>query len=114
MDTEKKGFVLYVDMLENLQGLTHEQLGRLLLVLFDFAKALAEEREDQAAALQRHPELDPAAGMAFKFIANAIRRDTQVWRQKHERYQQAAMSRAAERRARTMGEDAWDYVRRDT
>ena len=69
-----------------------------------------------------------AARMAFSFMAKSIRRDTEKWREKHVRYQQAAQQRwqdtarsrqesgAVPRKAREQadskgGGDIWKYVR---
>ena len=102
----KKSFVLYFDMLDSVRRLSCDQAGYLFLALFEYARAAAEEDWDREAVLARFPDMEPAARMAFSFMAEAIRRDTEKWLAKHERYRQAAITRAMERRVRAIsGED---------
>lgn len=90
--------------------------------------AEAEAPAEEDAVLNQHPEMGVAARMAFSFMAKSIRRDTEKWREKHVRYQQAAQQRwqdtarsrqesgAVPRKAREQadskgGGDIWKYVR---
>ena len=60
--------------------------------------------------LERHPDMTPVTRMAFAFIGETIRRDTEKWREKHERYAKAARRRRQESAARDPGDEAWGYV----
>lgn len=86
----KKSFMLYFDMDTALSALSDQQRGILLSVLFEYA---AGDGGPGERTLSRYAELEPEARMAFLFIAKTIHRDTEKWRQKQERYQQAAQKR---------------------
>ena len=105
--TEKKSFLLYFDTYPSIADLPAEQRGELFSALFEYALAEAESPEPigQSAVLDRHPEMSVAARMAFSFMAKTIQRDTEKWRQKHVRYQQAAQQRLldAAQRQRDLG-----------
>ena len=66
----KKGFVLYYDYAEQLDLLTDEQRGRLLMALLQYGATGIE------------PELDGMAKMAFAFIAKQMDRDAAAYEEK--------------------------------
>ena len=104
----KKSFLLYFDALESIRQLPYDQVGQLLLALIQYAQAASEEAWDQTAVLAQFPDMNDAARMAFSFMADAVRRDTEKWLAKHRRYRQAALVRAAERREREAADlDLW-------
>lgn len=98
MRNEKKGFVLYFDMEHSIQCLPPDQRGYLLTALYRYAKDAAEADLMPETALDAFPELSPEARMAFRFMADAVRRDTEKWKQSRERYRMAALERARESR----------------
>lgn len=104
----KKSFVLYFDMLPGISALPPAQRGELLSALFVYAEAEAEGPAEQAAVLAQYPDMAPETRMAFQFIAETIRRDTEKWREKHERYVNAARARAEKERA-GRNDDIWKY-----
>ena len=90
----KKSFVLYFDAYPCLEWLPADQRGELFSALFEYARETAEGRMEMGPVLERHPDMTPVTRMAFAFIGETIRRDTEKWREKHERYRQAAQQRA--------------------
>ena len=118
-ETGKKSFVLYFDAYPNIAGLPAEQKGELFSALFEYAMAEAGAPAEEDVVLNQHPEMGVAARMAFSFMAKSIRRDTEKWREKHVRYQQAAQQRwqATARSRRAAGQaaavdvqEAWKYI----
>lgn len=95
---EKKSFVLYFDMFPGIAGLPPAQRGELLSALFTYAQAEAEAPTEQDAIFDRYPEMAPETRMAFRFMAETIRRDTEKWREKRARYVKAARDRAEKNR----------------
>ena len=97
LSSDKKGFVLYFDMERGIRCLTAEQRGHLLSALYRYAREVSEGTipPDTERLLNGFPELAPEGRMAFRFMAEAIRRDTERWRQRRENYRQAARDRAA-------------------
>lgn len=93
MSSEKKGFVLYFDACRSLAGLEPAQRGYLLTALYRYAEAASREAVSPAAALRELPELEPAARMAFLFMAGAVQRDTEKWRVQQEKRRAAALER---------------------
>ena len=98
MKNDKKGFVLYFDMLDCLQCLSPEQRGYLFTALYRYAKDAAETDLLPETALDAFPQLCPEARMAFRFMADAVRRDTEKWKRSRERYRMAALERVREAR----------------
>lgn len=107
----KKSFVLYFDCFCSVSTLAMEQRGELFSALFEYAmeiaKESAKESVSQEAILLRYPNMSAEARMAFCFIAETIRRDTEKWWQKHERYAKAARERISKRQEENIGQ----YVR---
>ena len=128
-ETEKKSFVLYFDTYFSISALPAEQ--RELRSPPCSSTPWRRPRRPQRRMLfcNQHPEMGVAARMAFSFMAKSIRRDTEKWREKHVRYQQAAQqrwqdtARSSGRRAGQSpgrpgnrlisegGGDIWKYVR---
>ena len=98
MKSEKKGFVLYFDTLDCLQCLSPDQRGHLFTALYRYAKDAAEADLPPETALDAFPQLCPEARMAFRFMADTVRRDTAKWKRSRERYCLAAQERAREAR----------------
>ena len=100
----KKGFILYLDNLHCLKALTDPQLGLLFRALAGYAAAAAEGGPEETVApaemAARFPDMDPAAAMAYSFIAETIHRDTLKWKEKQQNYSAAAKERERERRSR--------------
>ena len=106
----KKSFVLYFDAYPCLEWLPADQRGELFSALFEYARETAEGRMEMGPVLERHPDMTPVTRMAFAFIGETIRRDTEKWREKHERYAKAARRRRQESAAQDPGDEAWGYV----
>lgn len=98
MRNEKKGFVLYFDMEHSIQCLPPDQRGYLLTALYRYAKDAAEADLMPETALDAFPQLSPEARMAFRFMADAVRRDTAKWNQRRENCRLAALERVRESR----------------
>ena len=97
----KKSFVLYFDAYRCLIQLPVDQRGELITALFEYAREAAERPEaEPGELLARHPAMTAETWMAFSFLAETIRRDTEKWREKHTRYAQAALRREREPRPR--------------
>ena len=122
MTGEKKGFVLYFEMYTSIAVLPAEQRGELLSAMYEYAQEVVKREVPMEEVIQRHPQMTVETQMAFRFIAESIRRDTEKWREKHERYSQAAKARheqkgnddlkkyIARMRRKTEESSAWDYV----
>ena len=88
MSDQKKSFLLYQDAAPVLRQLTAAQRGDLLLALYDYAERICQKDMPLVqAALDSG--LDPAAQTAFLFMAAAIRRDTEKWRNRKASRQEA-------------------------
>jgi len=94
MSSGKKSFVLYFDSYPMIARLPPEQRGALLSALFEYALASAKAPCEFQQTLRNHPEMTGETGMAFAFLAENIRRDTEKWREKQARYTRAARERA--------------------
>lgn len=102
MKTDKKGFVLYFDMADSVQCLPPDQRGHLFTALYRYAMEAAEADLSPEAALNAFPQLSPEARMAFRFMADVVRRDTAKWKESRERYRMAALERVREARNRRL------------
>jgi len=121
---DKKSFLLYFDMYPSICVLPPEQKGYLFSALFEYADAAWKENCSKESVLERFPQMSDSARMAYSFIAEAIQRDTDKWREKQARYQQAAVARSDKvRQESDIGkfmkalrgdsgkeDDAWKYV----
>lgn len=92
-EEEKKSFLLYFDASDHILRLPMDQRGMLFSALLAYARAEAAGSARQEGVLEQFPEMAPDTRMAFYFIGETIRRDTEKWRQKHRRYQAAAQKR---------------------
>ena len=110
-DNKKTGFVMYFDNCGCVEMLPMEQRGQLFTDLFGYAQA-AMEGTTPLEYLQHCPGLQPPGQMAFLLIAETIRRDTEKWRQKRERYQEAAVKRWTEKQEKPEKTDDAAYLRR--
>ena len=91
-EEKKKSFLLYFDMYPSIRILPREQKGLLLDTVFEYAQA-AEGGSLPEEVLARYPDMSQECRMAFRFMAETIRRDTEKWREKHRRYSEAAKVR---------------------
>lgn len=114
----KKSFMLYFDNFPCVAALDAEQRGELLLLLYRYAMAADKAPTEPEEVLRQHPDLKEETRMAYRFLAETIRRDTEKWKEKQRRYQEAAARRQepVSRRAREQadskgGGDIWKYVR---
>ena len=102
---EKKSFVLYFDMYPSIQILPNDQKGILLDAVFEYARSAAAEESTPEQVLLRFPDMSEACCMAFRFVAETIRRDTEKWKAKHRRYSQASKARWEKERSQYTGGD---------
>ena len=92
-EEHKKSFMLYFDNFNSIAALSAEQRGELLLLLYRYAMAADRAPTDPERILEQYPVLDGAGRMAYSFLAETIRRDTEKWKAKQRRYQAAAARR---------------------
>ena len=92
----KKSFMLYFDNFKSIAALSAEQRGELLLQLFRYAMAEDKAPTDPETILEQYPVLNGEGRMAYSFLAETIRRDTEKWKAKQRRYQAAAARRQAD------------------
>ena len=102
---EKKSFVLYFDMYPSIHILPNDQKGMLLDAVFEYARSAAAEESTPEQVLLRFPDMSEACCMAFRFVAETIRRDTEKWKAKHRRYSQASKARWEKERSQYTGGD---------
>lgn len=76
-----------------------EQRGELLLLLYRYAMAAEKAPTDPEEILPEFPNLTGETRMAYRFLAETIRRDTEKWKAKQRRYQEAAVRRTEERKS---------------
>jgi len=101
MANMKTGFVLYFDSYEQIQTLDASQRGELLTALYRYAKSVCQENISPHTFVSTCDELEPAARMAFCFLATAISRDTAKWLTKQSNCRAAAVQRLAASEAST-------------
>lgn len=111
-EEQKKSFLIYFDVYSSISFLPPEQRGELFSALFEYAQAEAEKPTEQSAVLSRHTAMSTETRMAFYFMAKTIQRDTEKWRQKHVRYQQAALRRQQDAQAEKERSGMAQYVQR--
>lgn len=92
-EEHKKSFMLYFDNFKSIAALSPEQRGELLLLLYRYAMEADKAPTDPKVILEQYPVLDGAGEMAYSFLAETIRRDTEKWKAKQRRYQAAAARR---------------------
>ena len=102
---EKKRFVLYFDMYPSIHVLPDDQKGMLLDAVFEYARSAATGKSTPEEVLLRFPDMSEACCMAFRFVAETIRRDTEKWKAKHRRYSQASKARWEKERSQYTGGD---------
>ena len=102
---EKKSFVLYFDMYPSIHILPNDQKGILLDAVFEYARSAAAEESTPEQVLLRFPDMSEACCMAFRFVAETIRRDTEKWKAKHRRYSRASKARWEKERSQYTGGD---------
>ena len=92
-EEQKKSCVLYFDMYPSIRVLPADQKGMLLGAVFEYAQSAAERDITPEEIMARYPDMSQACSMAFRFVAETIRRDTEKWKAKHKRYSEAAKVR---------------------
>lgn len=92
-EEQKKSFLLYFDMYPSIRTLPTDQKGMLLEAIFEYAQAAAKQEGAPEEVLARCPDMSQECRMAFRFVAETIRRDTEKWKDKHKRYSEAAKTR---------------------
>lgn len=90
---------MYFDNYPCLTALSDAQRGKLLLLLFRYAMEADRHPVEPESFIEQEPDLPPETRMAFLFVAQSIRRDTDRWRVKRQRYSEAAQRRREERPA---------------
>lgn len=95
-EEHKRSFVLYFDAYLSIEVLSMEQRGVLMTMLFQYAREAEESGMDPLTFLERCSDLSPETRVAFSFLAETIRRDTEKWKAKQQRYQAAAARRLEE------------------
>lgn len=98
-EEHKKSFMLYFDNFPCVAALDAEQRGELLLLLYRYAMAADKAPTDPEEVLRQHPGLREETRMAYRFLAETIRRDTEKWKEKQRRYQEAAARRQGDGRS---------------
>ena len=91
-----KSFMLYFDNYPSIAALPADQRGELLVLLYRYAMAAEEGSADPEEFADQFPDLTPETRMAYRFLAETIRRDTEKWVAKQRHYQSAAMRRMEE------------------
>ena len=104
-EEQKKSFVLYFDMYPSIRVLPADQKGMLLGAVFEYAQSAAERDITPEEIMARYPDMSQACSMAFRFVAETIRRDTEKWKAKHRRYSQASKARWEKERSQYTGGD---------
>ena len=102
---EKKSFVLYFDMYPSIHVLPDDQKGMLLDAVFEYARSAAAGKSTPEEVLLRFPDMSEACCMAFRFVAETIRRDTEKWKAKHIRSSKASKARWEKERSQYTGGD---------
>ena len=90
-EEHKKSFMLYFDNFPCVAALDAEQRGELLLLLYRYAMAADKAPTDPEEVLRQHPGLREETRMAYRFLAETIRRDTEKWKEKQRRQGDGAM-----------------------
>ena len=107
-EERKKSFMLYFDNFNSIAALPAEQRGELLLLLYRYAIAADKAPIDPEEMLEQYPLLNDAGRMAYSFLAETIRRDTEKWKDKQRRYQAAAARRWEARPSGAAGKEEPD------
>ena len=107
-EERKKSFMLYFDNFNSIAALPAEQRGELLLLLYRYAIAADKAPIDPEEMLEQYPLLNDAGRMAYRFLAETIRRDTEKWKAKQQRYQAAAARRWEARPSGAAGKEEPD------
>lgn len=100
--------MLYFDNFNSIAALPAEQRGELLLLLYRYAIAADKAPIDPEEMLEQYPLLNDAGRMAYRFLAETIRRDTEKWKDKQRRYQAAAARRWEARPSGAAGKEEPD------
>ena len=112
-EEHKKSFMLYFDAYPSIAALPAEQRGELLVLLYRYAMAAERAPTDPEAILEAFPDLAGETRVAYRFLAETIRRDTEKWKAKQRRYQDAAARRTEESGKKTVppGRDDISWMR---
>ena len=66
------------------------------MLLYRYAMAAKKAPTDPEEILREFPSLAGETQMAYRFLAQTIQRDTEKWKAKQRRYQEAAVRRTEE------------------
>lgn len=107
---KRRSILFYFDNYHLVAGLPDAQLGLLFRALMECGQLEAEGQDGITDFAQRYPTMEEGTRMAFRFMADTLRRDAAAYREKCANYSAAAQrreerSRAASKPART-GEGA--------
>ena len=92
-------------MYPSIHVLPDDQKGMLLDAVFEYARSAAAGKSTPEEVLLRFPDMSEACYMAFRFVAETIRRDTEKWKAKHIRYSKASKARWEKERSQYTGGD---------
>lgn len=81
------------------------------MLLYRYAMAAEKAPTDPEEILREFPDLAGETRVAYRFLAETIRRDTEKWKAKQRRYQDAAARRTEERKS-VPNEDDISWMRR--
>ena len=84
------------------------------MLLYRYAMAAEKAPTDPEEILREFPGLAGETRMAYRFLAQTIQRDTEKWKAKQRRYQEAAARRTEEssRKAGTLDQEDVGWMRR--
>ena len=95
-----KAALIYYDNYELTAGLSNEQLGVLFRAVMDYGKSLLRGEAVPIDRFRRaYPEMEDGTYGFFAFMADNVRRDAAVYREKCANYSAAAQRREEQRRS---------------
>ena len=93
-----KAALIYYDNYELISGLSNEQLGVLFRAVMEYGKALLRGETVPIEAFRRgYPDMTDGTYGFFAFMADNVRRDAAVYREKCANYSAAAQRRWTEK-----------------
>ena len=90
---------MYFDSLGLLNLFPPDQIGELILALYDYAHRICEEEETPEEALFRYSLLEETTQVGFISMAGHILRDTRVWKQRQSHCRSSAAQRVQRQQA---------------
>ena len=101
---KRRSILFYFDNYHLVAALPDAQLGLLFRALMECGQLEAEGQDGITDFAQRYPTMEEGTRMAFRFMADNLRRDAAAYREKCANYSAAAQRR--EERSRRSGEGA--------